>query len=115
MARSYGRTSPLHWKLETVDYGTAATGNFAKIPYFTCDLDKQQDVEAVPLAGAGLGQEEIFKGLPDVSGNLEMPLCMRNIGYLLTGLMGAPSSSEDDGTYTHTFSSQTATLPSASV
>lgn len=113
MARQYGRTSKLYLRRES-SYGTPPAGNYNTIPFTSTNLGLKRGLIDSPRAGAGTAMNEVIQDVQDVGGDLEMPLCMRNAGFLLTGLLGDPSTS-GAGTYTHTFTSEAATLPSYAI
>lgn len=108
--RAYGRSATALLKREA-SYGVDPGGNFLRLPYFSSSLGKEIKNSSSRRANVGRTARESFQEAPDVSGDFVMPLCMRNVGFLLTGLLGDPSTS-GSGTYTHTFTSEAASLPS---
>lgn len=108
--RSYGRQTQTLLKRQSA-FGTTATGNFVKIPFISNPVGMNQGLVRSPRAGGGRGTAEMHKDVPVVGGNIVVPVCLRNIGFFLTGLLGDPSTSVDTGVYTHTFTSEDDDLP----
>ena len=117
MARAYGSSATLLLKRETT-YGTAATGNYVRIPFNRCTLGSEQGLIDDPVLGQG---RDPYAPLQDVimdEGEIVVPVDPRYIGLWLTGLLGTPTTTDDGGTppvYTHEFVSGKDSLPSYTV
>jgi hypothetical protein len=95
--------------------GTAASGNYRRLPVYSIDLGGGQSLQEDRVLSAGYGREESDPTLDllDISGKVEVPLDVRNFGYWLKMVFGAPVTT-GSGPYTHTFSGG-GTLPSRSI
>ena len=111
MARAIGANAQLLAKPEAV-YGTVPTGNFARLPFISCDLGSEQPLEANDVLGLGRDPPEPSRGVVTAQGNLVVPIDLRDIGLWLRGLFGPPVTSGTTPTFTHVFSSGATTLPS---
>ena len=117
MARAYGSSATLLLKRETT-YGTAAIGDYVRIPFNRCTLGSEQGLIDDPVLGQG---RDPYAPLQDAimdEGEIVVPVDPRYIGLWLTGLLGTPTT-DDDGaaepTYTHEFVSGKDSLPSYTV
>lgn len=110
MARAYGANTQLLGKFETV-YGTPPTGNYIKFPFVSSDLGSEQGLIASDLLGQGRDPSQPIRDVIRVEGNVVVPVDLRNFGYWLKALLGAPTTT-GTGPYTHTFASGAASLPS---
>lgn len=117
MAQARGANAKLRGAFETV-WGTApaATGYF-DLPFKSANLGAGQSLESDPLLGQGRDPTDPYLGDIDVSGQIVVPVDLRNIGMWLKGAFGAPTTpTPDEGDpYVHTFSSGGASLPSLSL
>lgn len=95
-------------------FGVSAGGNFVKLAANANSLGKKRGLLDDPLAGQGRDPLKVFNDVNDVSGDLQLPVDLRYIGYFLTGLLGNPTTG-GTGPYTHTFKSGGLTLPSYSI
>lgn len=115
MAQALGINAQLLGKTESV-YGTAPTGNYAKLPFVSSNLGSTQQLIEVNILGAGRDAQQPARGNINVDGDVAVPLDVRNIGQWLTWLLGAPTTVDNmDGTYTHTFASGGSSIPSFSL
>ncbi len=89
MARSRGANAVAAIKFE-ITYGTAPTGNFANMPFSDEDLGIEQDLIEDDLLGNGREPFDPVYDMKKGSGTITLPVCVRNIGYALKLMMGAP-------------------------
>ncbi len=115
MARARGAASKLLHKIESV-YGTAPTGNWAQLPFFSFNLGAAQSVDEDNPLGFGAGRDvgDPTAGLIEVKGNAVVPIDIYNTGTWLRLLFGTATVTGASNPYTHTWNSGTAAaLPSA--
>jgi len=108
--RAYGHAALMHIKRATA-HGEVPAGNFLKVPFYTSGLGGSKSYEPNELAGQGRDPQKPVAGPLDVGGNLVVPLDARYFGHWLTGLLGDPTTTADEGVYTHVFKSGAAELP----
>ena len=113
MARAYGSNTQLLLKYES-SYGVDPAGNYQRLPFVSCDLGAEQGLLDSDIIGTGRDPSAPFRDLVRVGGQITVPLDVRNIGFWLKLVFGAPSTS-GTGPYTHTFVSGGASLPSAAI
>lgn len=113
MARAYGANAQLLGKFETV-YGTPPSGNYIRFPFVSSDLGSEQGLIPSDLLGQGRDPYAPIRDVIRVEGNVVVPVDLRNFGYWLKSLLGAPTTTGSDP-YTHTFVSGVANLPSLSL
>jgi hypothetical protein len=115
MARAYGANAQLLGKFESA-YGTTPSGNFIKFPFVSSEIGSEQGLIASDLLGQGRDPAQPIRDVIRVTGDVVVPVDVRNFGHWLKALLGAPTSTgSDPGPYTHTFESGAASLPSASL
>ena len=114
MARAYGANAQLLGEVETT-YGTAPSGNYIKFPFVSTDLSSEQGLIASNLLGLGRDPAQPIRDIVKVLGNIVVPVDLRNFGYWLKLLLGAPTTVGSSAPYTHTFVSGASSLPSMSV
>ncbi len=114
MARAYGANAQLLGLVETT-YGTAPTTNFTKFPFVSSDLGSEQGLIASNLLGQGRDPAQPMRDVIKVTGNVVVPVDVRNFGHWLKSLLGAPVTTGSGAPYTHTFTSGAPTIPSMSV
>jgi hypothetical protein len=110
MARAYGANTQLVGKFES-SYGTPPSGDYIKLPFVSSDLGSEQGLIASDLLGQGRDPSQPIRDVIRVEGNVVVPVDLRNFGYWLKALLGAPNTTGDDP-YAHTFVSGAAVLPS---
>ncbi len=108
--REYGYNTHLLLERES-SFGGGGSSNFNSVVFDACNLSADRDLVKSSRAGAGRDPTEIFQDAVVCAGDATVPLEMRDIGLWLTGLLGDPSTS-GSSTYTHTFTSGGADLPS---
>ena len=115
MARAYGSGAALLLKRETA-YGTQATGNYVRMPFNRCSLGSEQGLIDDPVLGYGRDPRAPLQDVINDEGDIVVPVDPRYLGFWLTGLLGDPATVDNlDGTWTHTFASGAADLPSYSI
>lgn len=115
MPRAIGANSRLLMKAETT-YGTAATGNYLRVPFISCDLGAEQPLLDADVIGVGANRDPAapFMDTVTVAGQAVVPVDLINIGHWLRLLLGAPVTTGSTN-FVHTFGSGGATLPSNSI
>ena len=115
MARAYGSGSALLLKRETA-YGTQASGNYFRMPFNRCSLGSEQGLIDDPVLGYGRDPRAPLQDVINDEGDIVVPMDPRYLGFWLTGLLGDPVTVDNlDGTWTHTFGSGAADIPSYSI
>ena len=115
MARAYGSGAALLLKRETA-YGTQASGNYIRMPFNRCSLGSEQGLIDDPVLGYGRDPRAPLQDVINDEGDIVVPMDPRYLGFWLTGLLGDPATVDNlDGTWTHTFNSGAADIPSYSV
>jgi hypothetical protein len=64
MARAYGSSAHLLMKRETA-YGEAATGNYIRMPFNSCNLGSEQGLIDDPVLGEGARRQMTFVAMVD--------------------------------------------------
>ena len=90
MARSYGTAAQLLVKKESV-YGTAPTGNYEKLSFFSSSLGAEQPLITDPILGQGREPRAPFRDIITNTGDLQVPVEARDFGRWLQLLMGDPT------------------------
>lgn len=100
-ARARGTSVQLAGKAETT-VGTAATGNFAKLPIISFDLSASRPLVADPVLSQGYGRKPppTYYDKLEVRGTAVVPLDTGNIDFWLNLLAGPIATA---GTYTDTY------------
>ena len=112
MARAYGANAQLLLMRETT-YGTFPTGDFVAMPFNSASLGSEQGLIDDPVLGYGRDPRQPLLDVINDDGDIVVPVDPRYMGYWLTGLFGDPTTVDNmDGTWTHTFVSGVASLPS---
>ena len=114
MARAYGANAQLLGEFETT-YGTAPSGNYIKFPFVSSDLGSEQGLIASNLLGLGRDPAQPIRDVIKVTGNVVVPVDVRNFGHWLKALLGPPTTVGSAAPYTHTFTSGASSLPSLSI
>jgi len=110
MARATGSTAQLLAKFES-EYGTAPSENFERLNFVTSDIGAEQPLEEDDVLGLGRKPAKPSRGLITDSGAIAVPVDLRDIGFWLKALLGAPQTTGDPD-YTHTFTGGASSLPS---
>lgn len=91
MARAYGSSAGLLLRRETV-YGQRATGNYAKMPFTSCNLGSEQGLIDDPVLGMGRDPSQPLQDVINDDGDIVVPVDPRYLGFWLTGIFGNPDS-----------------------
>jgi len=105
VSRSQGANTFLHFKEETV-YGTKPTGNWHKLPFFKSDMGAEQPLIQNNLLGQGREPQDSNLDVVTNEGGFGIPADVRNLGYWLKMLMGAPTTVQVAATGTILFPAQ---------
>lgn len=114
MSRAYGANAQLLGLVETT-YGTVPVTDFDQFPFVSSELGSEQGLIASDLLGQGRDPAQPIRDVIKVTGNIVVPVDVRNFGHWLKALLGAPVTTGSSSPYTHTFKSGAATLPSMSI
>lgn len=114
MARARGANAVMAAAFETT-YGTAPVSGFKKLPFVSAALGDEQGLIASDLLGYGREPLPPSRDVVNNEGDVVVPVDLRNFGNWLKLLMGAPTTVDNTGVYTHTFVSGALTLPSMTV
>jgi hypothetical protein len=114
MARARGANAVMAAAFEST-YGTAPGSGYKKLPFVSSELGDEQNLIASDLLGYGREPLPPSRDVVNNEGDVVVPVDLRNFGYWLKLLMGAPTSVEDTGVFTHTFVSGALTLPSMAI
>lgn len=115
MGRATGAAAKVYIKAEDT-YGTAATGNYTAVPFMGNSLGSGQELLDEPILGEGREPQASILGAINVAGDVNVPVDVRNFGFWLQGLCGAPTTT-GTSPYVHTFNSgaDDADLPSFTI
>lgn len=118
MADPVGKQATHFFGLEP-SYGlppTSGTPKWLPLTMYSVALGKNSGFEADPVLGRAEHNNRdpsvSAPTLPDVSGAEVAPMDLREMGWWLTMLLGAPTTTEDTGVFTHVFESGKDALPS---
>ncbi|HXF88310.1 MAG TPA: phage tail tube protein [Xanthobacteraceae bacterium] len=113
MARARGANAVLAAAFETT-YGTPPASGYKKLPFVSFGLGEEQRLIESDLLGLGREPLPPSKDVANNEGDLVVPVDLRNFGYWLKLLLGAPTTT-GTGPYTHTFVSGALSLPSMAI
>lgn len=113
MARAVGARSQLAAAFES-NYGETPESGFLKLPFVSTTLSAKQGLIESDLLGLGRDPAAPIRDVITVDGDAVVPVDVRNFGYWLKLLFGAPTSTGTTGAYVHTFGSGGWSLPSVS-
>jgi len=114
MARARGANAVMAAAFETT-YGTPPVAGYKKLPFVSSALGDEQNLIASDLLGYGREPLPPSRDVVNNEGDVVVPVDLRNFGYWLKLLLGAPTTVDNSGVYTHTFVSGALTLPSMSI
>jgi hypothetical protein len=117
MSRAYGSRAQLLGKTESV-YGTAPVGDWTKLPFVSSSLGSEQGLIASDVLGYGRDPVAPMRDVINVTGDVVVPVDVRNIGFWLRALFGAATVTGEGGEgepYQHTFKSGANSLPSVAL
>src|SRR3972149_505937 len=111
MPRARGANASMAAAFE-LTYGTAPASGYKRLPFVSSALGDEQNLIANDLLGYGREPLPPSRDVVSNEGDVVVPGDLRNFGYWLKLLMGAPTSVDNSGVYTHTFVSGALNLPS---
>ena len=114
MARARGANAIMCAAYEAT-YGVAPVSGYRKLPFVSSALGDEQNLIAGDLLGYGREPLPPSRDVVNNDGDAVVPVDLRNFGYWLKLLMGAPTSVDNSGVLTHTFVSGALTLPSMAI
>lgn len=110
-----GRGSTMFVGFQTAFGTPAAADGYQQTPFYRQTLSETTPRESDPLLGLdqanGRDATDPVQGLPEHSGEVEVPLCLNHIGLWLRLALGDPTTTGDASDYQHVFTSGTPTLP----
>jgi hypothetical protein len=105
-------------KAETA-FGSAPSGNWTLANIYKHTLAEKQPFVEDPLLGQVRANNRDplapAPGLPVLSGDIDVPLDLGQLGYWLSDLFGAPTTTGSSPNFIHTWNSGSETLPSAAM
>ena len=115
MARARGSNALLNGAFETAP-GTTPAGGFHKLPFVSHTLGEERPLIASDLLGQGREPQDPTSDVATNTGDVVVPVDVRNFWYWLKLFMGPPvSATGSGGEETHTFTSGALVLPSMSL
>ena len=100
MSRAYGWNAQL-LIAEEKEYGVPPEENYRKIPFISSSLDSEQNLVSSNVLGLGRDPTQPFQDVINVDGDMAVPVDMRNIGFWLKAIFGAPVTTDnEDGSFT---------------
>ena len=114
MPRARGANASMAAAFE-LTYGTAPASGYKRLPFVSSALGDEQNLIANDLLGYGREPLPPSRDVVSNEGDVVVPVDLRNFGYWLKLLMGAPTSVDNSGVYTHTFVSGALNLPSMAI
>ena len=113
MARARGANAIMAAAFETT-YGTPPASGYKKLPFVSSALGEEQNLIESDLLGLGREPLPPNKDVANNEGDVVVPVDLRNFGYWLKLLLGAPTTT-GTGPYTHTYVSGALALPSMAI
>ena len=92
-------------------YGTAPASGFVLLPYSRNDLDEETGLNAEDTVGTRDPGDHTLD-VNAIAGDITVPVDLRAFGNWLKATLGAPTTTEDTGVYTHVFESGAWAIPS---
>jgi hypothetical protein len=113
MPRARGANALMAAAFETV-YGTPPATGYRKLPFVSSNLGEEQSLIESDLLGYGRDPQAPSRDVINNSGDIVVPVDVRNFGTWLKLLLGSPTTT-GTGPYTHSFVSGALALPSMSI
>lgn len=113
MSRAQGARSLLAGAFETI-YGTVPEDGFIQLPFISTTLGSEQPLIEDDILGLGRDPADPGRDGISVTGDVVVPIDLRNFPHWLKLLFGAPTTTGVAGAYVHTFGSGSWALPSLS-
>ena len=104
MSRAYGWNAQLLIAEES-EYGVLPDSGYRQIPFISSSLDSEQSLVSSNVLGLGRDPTQPFQDVINVDGDMAIPIDFRNIGVWLRAIFGAPTTTNEETVYTHTFES----------
>jgi hypothetical protein len=113
MARARGANASMAAAFES-SYGVAPASGYRKLPFVSAEIGDEQNLIASDLLGLGREPLPPARDVVTNEGDVVVPVDLRNFGYWLKLLLGAPTTT-GTAPYTHTFVSGALALPSMAI
>lgn len=114
MGRARGANASMAAAFEA-SYGTPPASGYKRLPFVSSAIGEEQNLVASDLLGFGREPQPPSRDVINNEGDVVVPVDLRNFGYWLKLLLGAPTSVDNAGVFTHTFISGALQLPSMSI
>ncbi len=91
--RARGANAKLALAFETT-YGVPPASGYFFVPFVSANLGEEQNLIDSELLGQGREPQDPSQDVINNTGDIVVPVCARNMGLWLKGLMGAPTSTQ---------------------